>query len=239
MAEPCWSAVTTTGLVRAVASDRSDGDFNADRVAPAVLEPRRRSLVDLPWTMLHEHHGTTVVRVDAPGEGDGSPGDIAVTDRAGAVLGVWTGDCAPVVIVTPAGQVAAVHAGWRGLAHGVLDVALDAATGTPGGAAPVGTVAYVGPCIGACCYEFGTDELHRVALGVHATADSIARRTAAGARSLDLVAAVTAALVRRGATVGAARRCTGCDPGLFSHRVRGEPGRHVLAVWKDAAGATA
>src|SRR5215204_267810 len=76
MAAACWSVATTTGLVRALTSDRSDGDFHAGhawagRPEGGDLDRRRRALVDLPWTMLDEHHGTTVVRVDAPGDGDG------------------------------------------------------------------------------------------------------------------------------------------------------------------------
>jgi copper oxidase (laccase) domain-containing protein len=239
MAAACWSVATTTGLVRALTSDRSDGDFHAGHAWAGQpeggdLDRRRRALVDLPWTMLDEHHGTTVVRVGAPGDGDGMRGDIAITDAGGAVLGVWAGDCAPVVVVTPGGRIAAVHAGWRGLADGVLDVAVDAVAGEPGAVVPAGTVAYVGPCIGACCYAFGVDELHRVALGVGTEPASIEARTTAGAPAMDIVAAVAAALARRGVSVDAAGRCTGCDPTLFSHRARGDRGRHVLAVWKDA-----
>jgi purine-nucleoside/S-methyl-5'-thioadenosine phosphorylase / adenosine deaminase len=237
VAVECWSAATATGLVRAVVTDRTDGDFHLADFEPATMESRRRAVVDRPWTMLAERHGTTVVAVDRPGAGDRRPGDVAVTDVAGSVLGVWVGDCAPVILVTQGGTLTAAHAGWRGLAAGVLDVAVDTVADHPGAPAPRGTVAYVGPCIGVCCYEFGECDAAAVACGVGAVVDEITGRTLDGRLGLDVVRAIELALRGRGVRVEAAHRCTGCDPALFSHRVRGERGRHVLAAWKDDGGA--
>lgn len=208
-------------------SRRSDGDFHRTDVAFDELERRRRSLVDLAWTMLDEQHGTTAVEVEVPGQHDGAVGDIAVTSISGAVLGCWVGDCAPIVLVTEAGRLATVHAGWRGLASGVIDAAVAAI-----GSAP--RWALLGPCIGACCYEFGAGDLASVAAAIGTTADEIAGRTAWGTPALDVGAAVAAACDRLGVrqfeVVGG---CTGCTEDAFSHRVRGERQRHVMAAWRQ------
>ncbi|MFP5488551.1 MAG: laccase domain-containing protein, partial [Acidimicrobiia bacterium] len=135
-------------MVHVRCSTRSHGDFHRIDVPGDELEARRRSLVDLPWSMLDEHHGVTAREVTAPGEHDGASGDVLSTGTDAAVLGCWVGDCAPVVLVGSGRRIAIAHAGWRGLAAGVLDVAATAV------AEPVGHV-LVGPAIGPCCYEFG------------------------------------------------------------------------------------
>lgn len=128
---------TRAGIVHLRASSRGDGDFHIDGDA-ATLDARRRAFVDRPWSMLLQSHGTDVVLVDRPGAGDRDDGDIAVVTAADAVVGVWTADCAPLVIVDDSGVFAGVHAGWRGLAAGVIDVAVAAlaAAGASGGPPP-------------------------------------------------------------------------------------------------------
>ncbi len=239
--DPGWSASVPGGRVLLRCSERGDGDFHLDRVPPDELEARRRSLVDLPWTMLDERHGVGVVHVDRPGAGDRQIGDVAWTDRFDAVLGVWVGDCAPVVLVAPSGRVAAVHAGWRGLAAGVLDVGLRAVTGAVTGAASgavsemaAGTVAWLGPRIGPCCYEFGAADLDAVAAGTGLAAASVVGTTRWGSPALDVPACVIGALGRHGVPVLDSGWCTGCDPRFHSHRVDADPGRHVVAAWKVA-----
>ncbi len=199
-------------------------------VAFAELEARRRRFVDLPWTMLDEHHGTTTVRVDRPGAGDGERGDIAVTDLDDAVLGCWVGDCAPVVLVGAERSFAVAHAGWRGLAEGVVERAV-AALGEPLAAA------VLGPVIGPCCYEFGGADLRRVARGVESDVATVAGRTLDGRVALDVPAAVAVACGRHGVIVERIGGCTGCSYPGFSHRVRRDPQRHVVAVWRPSEAA--
>ena len=126
MAEVAWRCPTAGGDVVVVQSTRADGDFHRDLVHTATLERRRRALVDAPWSMPAKVLGCDVVTVSAPGAGDGAVGDVAVTAESGAVLGVWTGDCAPLVAVAPDGRFGVAHAGWRGLAARVIDVLVDA-----------------------------------------------------------------------------------------------------------------
>ncbi len=215
-----------------VVSERLDGDFNVDRVDPEVLDRRRRALVDLPWTMPLERHGVEVIEVSGPGEGDRAIGDVIATSLPGCVLGVWVGDCAPVVLAGSGGRLVVAHAGWRGIAAGVLDVAV-AAVGADEPSTEV--TAYLGPCVGPCCYEFGLDDLDTVAAAVGVGAAAVRGVDRDGRPSLDVRAAVVAALARHGIEVHVDPVCTGCDLRYFSHRVRAEPERHVVAAWLEVA----
>ncbi len=205
-------------------AERADGDFAID--SPGV-EQRRRTLVDLPWTWLHQVHGTTTVAVDAPGAAAGARADAAVAAVPGAVVAVQTADCAPVILVGD-GVVAAVHAGWRGLLDGVLEVAVDAVRTR--GDDPV--AAWLGPCIGPECYEFGAEDL---ALVVERCGPAAAGTSAGGGPALDLPAAVAAVLASLDVeVVGSDGRCTACDAATcWSHRARVEPERHAIAAWLE------
>jgi copper oxidase (laccase) domain-containing protein len=228
---------TTTSTCRRSSSDdrpvvvlcstRADGDFDLTDQPFDELDARRRRFVDRPWTLADERHGIGVVRVTVPGGGDGEIGDILITDLDDTVLGCWVGDCAPVVMIGAGREFAVVHAGWRGLAGGVIDAAFDAFT------EPVRRV-LLGPTIGPCCYEFGIDDLRLVATGVHATDDDVRSQTASGTAALDMPAAVRAACRHRGAVVEVVAGCTGCSYDGFSYRVRGDRERHVVAAWRDA-----
>ena len=215
--------------VRVVATDRSDGDMHPERVAPDLLAARQLAVTGTVWPMLEQVHGTDVVSfpslVDAP------VGDIAVSRSGGSPVAVWAADCAPVALVGRRGTIAMVHAGWRGLAGGVLDVAVRAANDADGGVA----AAVLGPTIGPCCYEFSAADTVVVAAGVGAAADEITGVTAWGTPALDVPAAVGVALARHGLAVAASCPCTGCDERWFSHRRRAEPGRHALVAWSEAA----
>lgn len=226
---PRCAAVRRDGsVVRVRCSTRDDGDFHRVEVPFAELEQRRRRFVDLPWTMLDEEHGLGVRDVDRPGAHDGAPGDVLVTGLPGVVLGCWVGDCAPVVMVGRQRRVAVAHAGWRGLAAGVLDAAADAV------GERVDRVV-LGPAIGPCCYEFGSDDLEAVAAGTGVSPMRIASRSTGGGLALDVPAAVAAFAARLGAELIRLGGCTGCEFPGFSHRVRREPERHVVAVWQEPA----
>jgi len=211
-------------------STRVDGDFHLTRQPHVELDRRRRALIDLPWTMADQRHGVDVVRVDAPGAGDRAPGDILITDLDDVVLGCWAADCAPLVMVGVDGEFALVHAGWRGLAAGIVDVAVAAFR------QPVAEIV-LGPAIGPCCYEFGVDDLAAVAAGVHADVAAVRATTADGRPALDVPAAVAAAADRHELGVSDIGGCTGCSHDGFSHRVRRDPERHVVAAWRGGGSA--
>ena len=153
-------------------------------------------------------------------------GDVIVTDRSGLDLAVWTADCAPIFLLADDGTTVGAHGGWRGLADGVVDVAVGAARRNGGRV----VAAVVGPVIGPCCYEFGQDDLGLVARGVHADPAEVTGTTAVGARALDVPAAIRSALGLHGIDLDIVGPCTGCDDRWFSHRVRTEPGRHATVA---------
>ncbi|WCO65216.1 laccase domain-containing protein [Iamia majanohamensis] len=188
-------------------------------------------MVDLPWTWLRQVHGAEVVTVTRPGEHAGATADAAVTAVPGAALAVGTADCVPVVLVAD-GAVGVAHAGWRGLVAGVVGAtagALDA-LGHPA------RRAVIGPCIRPADYEFGADDLDRVAAR---WGDGVRATTRAGRPALDVVAGVRAALAEVGVTdVADDGLCTAADPGRwFSHRARADPGRMATVAWLEDDGA--
>lgn len=215
-------------LARATFTTRPEGDF-AVSCSPPELEARRRAVVDLPWVWARQVHGPVVAAIDEGTMLDavcGTEADGLVTSVEGVVVSVTVADCAPVAFVSPEGVVGAVHAGWRGLVSGVLTAAAEAMRAR--GATTI--EAYLGPCIHPECYEFGDDDLAALA-GV--LGPGVRGRTASGRPALDLPTAVAAALAAAGVTlVGAADLCTACGgAAFFSHRARGDRGRHALAVW--------
>ena len=217
--------------VRLLVTDRHDGDFSPMHVHPDRLESSRRVVVDLPWTQLREDHGTNVVLVRHPGQHDGADGDALLTDVPHAVLGVWAGDCAPVCLVGDS-WVGVVHAGWRGLRDGVVEAACHAFRER----GDVVHHAVIGPRIGPCCYEFGENDLDVMADRFGQGIRSHDRR---GMPALDVSECVSAAVAIAAGSDVAVRDlgiCTGCDDRFFSHRTRGESGRHVMAVWIEPVG---
>lgn len=130
---------------------------------PAVVAHNRAGLVDvlglpsLPvW--LQQVHGTTVQHVAQPlvvarAIEDEPQADVAVTHSPDVVLAVLSADCLPVLFAADDGDTIAVaHAGWRGLAAGVLEHTVEAMGDNPGG-----IHAWLGPAIGADHYEVGEE----------------------------------------------------------------------------------
>jgi YfiH family protein len=201
------------------------GGDRVTSVRPDVAA-RRRAVVDLPWTWLHQVHGAGVVRVTRPGDGAATLADAAVTAAPGCALAVLTADCAPVALASSEGVIGVAHAGWRGVAAGVIEATVAEMEAL--GATAI--EAAVGPCIHAECYEFGDRELDDVAgrLG-----DTVRSTSAGGRPALDLPAAVRAALARAGVeAVGDAGVCTACSPSHFSWRARKETQRQATVVWR-------
>lgn len=130
---------------------------------------------------------------------------------------VLTADCIPVALGAR-GAVAALHAGWRGLAAGVLQEGVRALREV-GGRGEM--VAVVGPCAGACCYEVG-EEVHAAFAGAHRDG-----------RLIDLRAIAHEKLLEAGvARVFDFEACTICDERFFSHRREGiRAGRQAGLAW--------
>jgi hypothetical protein len=227
---------TRLGGVSAAPFDSLNLGLLTDDEPTAVAENRRRLAASLGFppdcvAIAHQVHGTRLLR--PPGGSGGSfqtsavrtePRDWGIEEADGHVLVepgsaafVLTADCLPVALHGPDG-VAIVHAGWRGLAAGMVSA----------GAEAVGaTAAAIGPGIGPCCYEVG-DEVRAAFAGM---GDGVT-----GGRMLDLPEVARRQLAAAG--VGKAESaglCTYCEPDLFfSHRRdAGRTGRQGGAVWLE------
>jgi YfiH family protein len=201
-------------LGRLTADEDANVDANRERVAAAVGVRPDRLLYG------RQVHGNRVRRAIKPppahpvAEEDGQA--TTLTDVAALV---FTADCLPIAVVAP-NAVAALHAGWRGLAAGVLEEGVAALREL---SANGRIAAAIGPGAGGCCYEVG-EEVHA------AFADYGARR---GERNLDLKVVARARLEAAGvAEIHDVGQCTMCAPDLFfSHRRdRGVTGRQVGVV---------
>jgi polyphenol oxidase len=147
-----------------------------------------------------------------------------LTEPGTAAL-VFVADCVPVALAGRGG-VAMLHCGWRGLAAGIV---------AKGVAATDATDAAVGPCIGPCCYEVGTEVLDALSLPTGRERDDESPNRPVGGR-VDLVAVARRQLAEAGvANVELSGLCTSCEPGLFfSHRRdRGRTGRQAGLVWLE------
>ncbi len=218
-----WSA-------QGVFTGRAEGDMGHGGVYVHAVDPeverRRRAVVDLPWTWVRAVHGDAVVRVTRPGEGVGAVADAIVCNAPGCAIAILSADCPSVVFDSPEGVFAVAHAGWVGLTAGVLERTVDEMRAL--GATEI--VAVLGPCIRVECYEFGPDDLDRVARRL---GDGVRSTSASGAPALDLAAGVRAALGRAGVDrlhdVGV---CTACSPDHYSWRARAEQERQATVVWR-------
>jgi YfiH family protein len=170
----------------------------------------------------YQVHGSMVQRVTALGtQEQAAEGDVEADGQATALRGIATivlvADCLPVALGS-AGAVAMIHAGWRGLAAGVLEEGVRALAELDGGDQ---IVAIVGPCAGVCCYEVGP-EVHAAFAGAHGDGRNIDLRGIAHERLL-------AAGVAEVRDVDA---CTICDERFFSHRREGaRAGRQAGVAW--------
>lgn len=199
----------------------------------AVAENRRRlrhalALPEEPrW--LAQVHGTRVVAAEQV-DRDITEADAAVSQQAGTVCAVLTADCLPVLLCDHAGTaVAAAHAGWRGLAAGVLEATV-AAMDRPGKE----LLAWLGPAIGPAAFEVG-DEVREAFLAADPGAGGAFRPSPEGRWLADLYT-----LARRRLTACGVRQvhgggfCTFTDAKRFhSYRRDGASGRMASLIWLE------
>jgi YfiH family protein len=182
-----------------------------------------------PVLWLRQVHGAGVV--DAARWRPGHEADAVRCDRPGPVCAVLTADCLPVLLCDRDGSVvAAAHAGWRGLAAGVLEAAV-AALGT----APERVLAWLGPAIGPVAYE--VDATVRDAfVGPDPGAADAFTSTRPGHWRADLYGLARRRLARAGVgAVYGGGLCTASDTGRFySYRRDGVTGRMASLVWLTA-----
>jgi len=241
--EPGWPA---PARVRAASTTRAGG-VSRDAYAtlnlgshvgddPAAVAENRARLcrrLALPaephW--LHQVHGVGIAWAD--GSTGRREADAMIADEAGQVCAVLTADCLPVLLCDPVGQqVAAVHAGWRGLAADIIGGVVRSLG--EHGAQPDALFAWLGPAIGPEAYEVGTD-----VYAAFCTADpghvAAFRPSRPGHWWLDLYAAARLRLRAAGVTqIFGGEHCTLSSPErFFSHRRDGRCGRQATLIWLE------
>lgn len=195
----------------------------------AIIENRRRLRELLPadpvW--LHQVHGNEVVAI-ATAPAAPPAADAAVTHATNTVLTVRTADCLPILLADRAATVLAVaHAGWRGLAGGIVESAL-AAMQVPAS----DIVAWIGPAIGPQAFEVGADVLAAYCVDDDAAATYF-KPLREGKWMADLGGLARARLTCAGVSdVAGGQWCTHTDAVRF-HSYRRDPraGRMALVAW--------
>lgn len=246
---PDWPA---PGRVRALITTRSGGASMAPFGGPggsggmnlgygsgddvnvvAGNRARLRALLPGEPSWLKQVHGARVV--DAAVAAGASPlveADAAIADRPGVVALVMMADCMPVFLADALGRcVGVAHAGWRGLAGGVIQATVRAIRerlNDP--AAPL--LAYLGPAIGPDHFEVGDEVREAMSERLEGAAQAF-RAQDSGKYLADLFALGRLALAQEGVdAVFGGGQCTHCDPGRFySHRRDRVTGRHAALIW--------
>jgi YfiH family protein len=206
--------------------------------ATAVAENRRalRGADGLPaepaW--LEQVHGTHVVDLDS--QVPSGPADAAVTRQPGRVCAILTADCLPVLFASAVGdRVGAAHAGWRGLAAGVIEATVSA-LGRPSG----DLLAWLGPAIGPRHFEVGAEVreefLRRAGAGDTAADEAAFVPNARGRYMADLYALARRRLLRLGVErIYGGGECTYTEAArYYSHRRDGRTGRQATLIWLNA-----
>ncbi|MGE7139207.1 peptidoglycan editing factor PgeF [Luteibacter sp. NPDC031894] len=199
---------------------------------PLAVTANRVSLalaLDLPgpplW--LRQVHGTAVVDAGVATE-DEPVADAAVAHGPGKVLAILTADCLPVLFASAdGGTIGAAHAGWRGLAAGVLENTV-ARMDSP----PASVMAWLGPAIGGPSYEVG-DEVRAAFLASDTGAETAFTPTRPGHWLCDLYVLARRKLAAAGVTqVSGGGFDTFRDKRLYSYRRDGaSSGRFASLVW--------
>ena len=202
----------------------------------AVALNRARLAAHLPaeplW--LDQVHGVRVQPVEGPPVPGAAPpaADASVTAQPGVVLAVLSADCLPVLLTNrQASVVAAVHAGWRGLAGGVIENAVAAARRL----APQATdwMAWLGPAIGPAAFEVGEDVLDAFGQIDPGASAFFVPGAVAGKWQADLFGLARRRLAQAGvAQIHGGGLCTVSDPRrLYSYRRDRTTGRFASLIW--------
>ena len=201
--------------------------------ADAVQENRHRLGLPTEPVWLNQVHGQTAVdagRIGVQGPAKGGEADAAYTDQPGVICAVLTADCLPVLLCDRHGtRVAAVHAGWRGLAAGIVERTLDALR-LPGEQ----LLAWLGPAIGPAAYEVG-DEVRDAFVVQNAAAAGAFQPGRPGHWWMDLYQLARQRLRAQGvSSISGGNHCTWHEAdNFYSYRRDGITGRMASVIWLE------
>lgn len=198
-----------------------------------VNRTRLRGLLPAEPSWLKQVHGARVA--DAADVTGSVEADAAIVNRPGAVAVVLMADCMPVLLADEQGRcVGVAHAGWRGLAAGVIQATVRAMRERMGDSA-ARLLAYLGPAIGPDHFEVGREVLDAMTARLDGAATAFVDQ-GEGKYRADLFALGRLALAQeRVDAVYGGGICTSCDVGRFySHRRDHVTGRHAALIWLEA-----
>jgi YfiH family protein len=235
---PVWQVPANVhGLVSTRSGGVSEGHYATLNLAqhvnddPALVAANRQRLQDLAglagqplW--LQQVHGKSVLLADhsaAPVTGAAPQADAAYASAPGRVLAIMVADCLPILLCSRDGkEIAAIHAGWRGLAENIIAETIGHFSSTD-------ITAWLGPAIGPCHYEVD-GPLKRNFTGEQ----GFSKGRDAAHWMLDLGAIARQQLADSGVgVVEGGDVCTFCDQRFFSYRRDGETGRFAVFIWRD------
>lgn len=203
------------------------GDSEQDVTTNRVRLARASKMPSAPvW--LNQTHSNTVLELENATD-EVLDADASFTRTPGVVCAAMTADCLPVLLADEQGrQVAAVHAGWRGLADGIIENAVSQFSGK--------VMAWLGPAIGPDAFEVGQD-VYDEFVGRYLEAKSAFKQSANNDDKFfaDMHQLATQALNRAGVTnISRDTRCTYSNPEqFFSYRRDGQTGRQVTCIWME------
>jgi len=242
---PPWVDERVGALMSTREGGLSDGPFASMNLGTAVGDVPERvtanrarfaAACSAAPVLLRQVHGHRVVRVgaaDALPEAPLHEADASVTTERGVACTVQVADCLPVLFAAPLGRgVAAAHAGWRGLAAGVLEATV-AGLCEAAGCRPADLDAWLGVCIGPRAFEVGADVLEAFAVGPGGPDPRRFTAAQPGKWLADLAGLAQDRLAAAGvARVSAAAGCAFEEPSrFFSYRRDRVTGRMAAAVW--------
>jgi hypothetical protein len=181
-------------------------------------------------------HGTRVVTAEQCAAGEPAQADAVLCLEPGVAVGIVTADCLPILAASADGRaVVAIHAGWRGLAQGVIEAGITALAR----AGASGILAAVGPHVGACCYEVDAPVLTALSGRYGDALEAAIRPGRVGHAWLDLGLLAREALTRSGVAAEAigllTNACTSCDRRRFhSYRRDGARSGRLLHFVRTA-----
>ncbi|MEN0107326.1 MAG: peptidoglycan editing factor PgeF [Pseudomonas sp.] len=193
----------------------------------AAVAANRHSLIqrlNCQPAWLQQVHGVVVTAADPTAVPEA---DASWTATPGIACTAMTADCLPALFCDRAGtRVAAAHAGWRGLANGVLEATLDALA-----IAPNDVLVWLGPAIGPQAFEVGP-EVREAFMDVPGAAQAFVPSANTGKYLADIYQLARLRLAVRGVTaVYGGGFCTVTDPRFFSYRRAARTGRFASLVW--------
>ena len=198
--------------------------------SPAAVAENRRRLTDhfaIQPAWLQQVHGVAVAHAD--------PALVATADASwtatpGIACTVMTADCLPVLFCDRAGsRVAAAHAGWRGLAAGVLEATLDSLA-----VDPAQVLVWLGPAIGPRAFEVGPEVREVFIAQLAETHQAFVPSHNAGKYLADIYLLAHLRLKARGVNaVYGGGWCTVTDPRFFSYRRAPRTGRFASLIWLE------